>query len=272
MLFAAGETFKGQFILRGSGTEAAPNLAAAYNSETGEVLMEWVDGKPLIQGEGKVNSALKLSNSSFWEINNIEVTHTDGTDKVQGDLRGIHVVAQNAGTMENIAIKNCYVHDVNGTVGGKQRGGIHVHVLGESVKTKFHNLLIDNNVIKNVGGVGIGNQSSWPKIDTEDYYPWTNFIIRNNYVERTGRNGIIVRYSINPRLNTMFWHTTAGIEQATAFSTSTPSGTSYNTMKLTETHVPIRMTSTTVVLMLITIQKEQSFSTITATTTIGFAE
>ncbi|WP_319501497.1 right-handed parallel beta-helix repeat-containing protein [uncultured Draconibacterium sp.] len=195
VLFAAGKTFSGQFILRGSGTENKPNLAAAYDSETEELLTEWVDNKALIEGEGKVNSALKLSNGSFWEINNIEVTNTDGTDNDQGDLRGIHVVAQNAGTIKNITIKNCHVHDVNGKVGGKMRGGIHVHVLGNNVKTKFHNLLIENNVVENVGGVGIGNQSSWGGITSPEYDPWTNFAIRGNRVEHTGRNGIIIRYA-----------------------------------------------------------------------------
>jgi hypothetical protein len=198
VLFATGKTFTGQFVLLGSGSKTKPNLAAAYDPKSGEMLTEWTDNKPVIHGGGKVNSALLLRNGEFWEINNIEVTNSDGTTGDQGDLRGIYVTAENSGTMENITIKNCYVHDVNGKVGGKMRGGIHVHVLGDSVKTKFHNLLIDNNVVKNVGGVGIGNQSSWPNIDTEDYYPWTNFVIRNNRVERTGRNGIIVRYSINP--------------------------------------------------------------------------
>jgi hypothetical protein len=198
VLFAAGKTFKGQFILRGNGSKSEPNLAAAYDPKSGEILTEWIDNKPVIQGEGKVNSALLLRNGEFWEINNIEVTNTNGTSNDQGDLRGIYVTAENSGTMENIKIKNCYVHDVNGKVGGKRRGGIHVHVLGDKVKTKFHNLLIEGNVVKNVGGVGIGNQSSWPGINNEDYYPWTNFVIRNNHVERTGRNGIIVRYSIDP--------------------------------------------------------------------------
>jgi hypothetical protein len=58
--------------------------------------------------------------------------------------------------------------------------------------------LIENNVIRDVGGVGIGNQSSWRDIDTERYYPWTEFIIRGNFIERTGRNSIILRNALNP--------------------------------------------------------------------------
>ena len=198
ILFAAGTEFQGEFVIKGSGTEESPNLITAYNPENKTIYGEWTDNKPVINGLGKVNAPVYLYNGQHWEINNLEVTNTDGSDNDQGDLRGIYVVAENSGTMENITIKNCYIHDVNGKVGGKMRGGIHVHVLGDSVKTKFHNLLIDSNVVKNVGGVGIGNQSSWPNIDKEDYYPWTGVIIRGNHVERTGRNGIIVRYSMEP--------------------------------------------------------------------------
>src|SRR5690554_1297408 len=198
ILFAVGMEFNGEFVIKGSGTEDNPNLVSAYDPESQTIFSEWIENKPVINGLGMVNAPLYLYNGQFWEINNLEVTNTDGTDEDQGDLRGIHVVAENSGTMENITIKNCHVHDVNGKVGGKQRGGIHIDVLGDSIKTKYHNLLVQGNVIKNVGGVGISNQSSWPKIDSEDYYPWTNYVIRDNHVELTGRNGIIVRYSIDP--------------------------------------------------------------------------
>jgi hypothetical protein len=200
VLFAAGKTFVGEFILRGSGTETSPSLAAAYNSETGEVHTEWIDNKPLIQGLGKVSSALKLINGSFWEINNIEVTNTNGTKDQQGLILGINVVATDIGMVQNITIKNCYIHDVNGDVGGKETGGIHVNVLGNSVKTKYHKLIIENNRVAHVGGVGISNQSSWGSINAPDYHPWTEFAVRNNRVEYTGRNGIIVRYAQNPVL------------------------------------------------------------------------
>jgi len=198
ILFAAGQIFNGQFIVNGSGTVENPIKVTAYNQETGEILWDYIDNKPIINGNGLVNSAFYLYNGQNWLINNLEITNTDGTDEDQGDLRGIHVVAENAGIMDNITIRNCYVHNVNGKVGGKLRGGIHVHVLGDSIKTKFNNLLIENNIVKNVGGVGIANQSSWPSIDHPDFYPWTNVVFRGNRVESTGRNNMIIRYSIDP--------------------------------------------------------------------------
>jgi hypothetical protein len=147
---------------------------------------------------GKVEASVYLYNGQHWEINNLEITNTDGSNGDQGLLKGIYVVAENSGIINNISIRNCFVHDVNGKVGGKWHGGIHVDVLGDSLKTKFNKLLIEDNVIRDVGGVGIGNQSTWRDIDTERYYPWTEFIIRGNFIERTGRNSIILRNALNP--------------------------------------------------------------------------
>jgi hypothetical protein len=198
IFFAAGKVFDGQFAPIGSGTETKPIKLTAYDPVSGEVYWESIDNKPIINGHGQVNSSLYLYNGENWEINNLEITNTDGSDSDQGNLRGIHVVAENVGSVEDVTIRNCYVHDVNGKVEGKERGGIHVHVIGTETRTKFNNLLIENNYVKNVGGVGIGNQSSWRSINTSDYYPWTNYVVRGNRVEQTGRNGIIVRASTNP--------------------------------------------------------------------------
>lgn len=198
VLFAAGETFIGQFVIQGSGTKDVPNLLCAYNKKTGKILTDWIDDKPVINGEGKVDATVLLKNGTFWEINNIEVTNNDGSTNDHGNILGISVLAEDIGLVEDVSIRNCYVHKVNGNVGGKKTGGIHVNVLGKTIKTKFHNLKIENNTIANVGGVGISNQSSWGNIVSDSFYPWTNFVIRNNRVEQTGRNGIIVRYALKP--------------------------------------------------------------------------
>jgi len=197
ILFASGMSFNGQFAPSGSGTKEHPIKVSAYDPESGKIYWDDIDNKPIINGHGLVNSSFYLFNAQFWEINNLELTNTDGTDEDQGDLRGMYILAKDMGIMEDVVVRNCYVHDVNGKVAGKQRGGIHVHVTGDSIKTNFHNLLIENNVIKKVGGVGIGNTSSWGNIHSKDFSPWTNFVIRGNRIEHTGRNGIIARAGVN---------------------------------------------------------------------------
>lgn len=196
--FAAGEIFNGEFAPTGSGTSSNQIVVTAYNAITKEVYLDAIDNKPIINGHGIVNATFFLHNVKNWEINNLEITNTDGTDNDQGNLRGIYLLSEDIGTIENTIIRNCYVHDVNGKVEGKERGGIHVHVKGTKTKTKYDNLLIENNYIKDVGGVGIGNQSTWKSIGTSDYHPWTNYRLRGNRIESTGRNGVIIRASINP--------------------------------------------------------------------------
>ena len=133
IFFAAGKSFNGQFAPKGSGNTLEPITVTAYNPETNEIYWEGIDNKPIINGHGKVNSAFYLYNGNNWIISNLELTNTDGSDGDQGDLRGIHVVEENVGIVENITIRDCYIHDVNGKVEGKHRGGIHIHVLGKSV-------------------------------------------------------------------------------------------------------------------------------------------
>lgn len=198
IFLAAGKSFNGQFAPLGSGTASNPITITAYNPDTKEIYWEDTDNKPVINGHGLVNSVFYLYNADNWIISNLEITNTNGSDDDQGDLRGIHVVQENIGTAENITIRNCYIHNVNGKVEGKLRGGIHVHVEGKSVQTVINNLLIENNLVSTVGGVGIGTSSSWGSVDDDDYLPWENLVLRNNRVEYTGRNGIIMRDGINP--------------------------------------------------------------------------
>ncbi|MCF8381590.1 MAG: right-handed parallel beta-helix repeat-containing protein [Bacteroidales bacterium] len=198
IFFAAGKSFNGQFAPKGSGTESKPINVTSYNPDTKEIYWEDNDNKAIINGHGIVNSVFFLYNADNWIISNLEITNTDGSDADQGDLRGIHVVQEDVGVAKNITIRNCYVHNVNGKVEGKQRGGIHVHVEGSSVPTVINNVLIENNLISTVGGVGIGNSSSWGGIQDDDYQPWENYVVRNNRVEYSGRNGIIVRFGTNP--------------------------------------------------------------------------
>ncbi len=198
VLFAKGSKFQGQFIVKGAGREDLPNIITVYDPVTKEVIKDNVQNKAVINGLGEVEAPLHLYNAQHWEVNNLEVTNTDGTTNDQGRLKGIYVVAEDVGIVENITIKNCYIHNVNGHVGGKWHGGIQIQVIGDSIKTKFHKLLIEDNVIKDVGGVGIGNQSTWRNIDTEKYYPWTEFVVRGNFIDRTGRNSIILRNAIDP--------------------------------------------------------------------------
>ena len=194
ILLERGQQFTGMLAPTGTGTEAAPIRIGAYGT----------GARPQIHAAGTNEAAVRLSNPSYWEVQGLEVTNTDGTDLDQGDLFGIYVRAENVeGTYTHVYINDCYVHDVNGKVAGKRRGGIHVHVADALTNTIFDDLRITNNRIEDVGGVGIGNSSKHGNVDllpngglfTENL--WTRVYVGGNYLNRTGRNAIIARTSIN---------------------------------------------------------------------------
>jgi hypothetical protein len=193
ILFKRGAKFVGMFSPTGKGTSKQPIRIDVYGQ----------GDRPIIQAKGNHLAGLLLKNPSFWEVNSLEITNTDGSDDDQGDLFGIYVLADDGeGVFKHVYINDCYIHDVNGKVAGKQRGGIHVHIekLNES---RFHDLRITHNRIERVGGVGIGNNSSCGEVAVQDdgtykaRHLWTGVYVADNIVDHTGRNGIIARVSIN---------------------------------------------------------------------------
>jgi len=190
VLFKRGAQFEGMFAASGSGTEQAPIRIDVYGR----------GGRPTINGRGRHRAGLLLRDPSYWEVSGLEITNTDGTDDDQGELFGIYVLVQGQeGTYKHIYINDCYIHDVNGKVAGKRRGGIHVHVK-DLEATILDDLRITNNRIVRVGGVGIGNTSSCGRVefrerDTVSHYLWTGVYVAGNHIEHTGRNSVIARVS-----------------------------------------------------------------------------
>ncbi|MHC4198462.1 MAG: right-handed parallel beta-helix repeat-containing protein [Planctomycetota bacterium] len=190
IVFRNGRAFNGMFAPRGSGREGAPIRIAA--SGTGP--------RPIINAMGKHPAGLLLEDVEYWEVSGLEITNTDGTDKDQGKLFGIHVLAHGDRKIyRHVYIDGCVVHDVNGKVEGKKRGGIHVHLEGKK-PSKFHDLRIVNNTVRRVGGVGIGNDSTqtehpWDYEGRKRPTAWTGVYVANNFVSNTGRNNIIARDS-----------------------------------------------------------------------------
>jgi hypothetical protein len=193
ILLERGQQFTGMLNPTGTGTDVAPIRIGAYGT----------GARPQIHALGVSEAAVRLSNPSYWEIQGLELTNTDGTDIDQGDLFGIYVFADVNDTYTHVYIDDCYVHDVNGKVGGKGRGGIHVRVHDNRQSTIFDDLRITNNRIEDVGGVGIGNYAKYANVDllpngglfTENL--WTRVYVAGNYLNRTGRNAIIARASLD---------------------------------------------------------------------------
>ena len=188
--FKRGERFKGMFAPRGSGREGAPIEIKAYGRGP----------RPRIDAGGKEQAGLRLRNVQWYEVSGLEITNTNGSKKDQGELFGIYVlIEKKEGVFRHIYIGDCNVHDVNGKVAGKKRGGIHVHIK-KCEKTWIDDLRITKNRIARIGGVGIGNDSTCAGVeirpnDEVTKNLWTNVYVAGNYIDNTGRNNVIARVS-----------------------------------------------------------------------------
>ncbi|NUP35614.1 MAG: right-handed parallel beta-helix repeat-containing protein [Streptomyces sp.] len=162
------------------GTDPTALLAPKGSGEAGRpiVLSSYGSGAaPELNGRGVVNDVLQLTNQSHWDISNIEISNvTDGFDPSTfepgandgklpgeenpktGDLRGIHVQAQNAGTLTDFAIHHVFIHDVSGvmwSVGNsgldrsKRTGGILFEGLKGDAQTvsQFSDITVRDNVM-----------------------------------------------------------------------------------------------------------------------------
>ena len=199
----AGGSWTGQLAPKGSGTSAAPIVIDQYGS----------GAKPLLAAGSTDADTVRLLNQQYWEINDLEVTNKKSS---VGDTRGISINGQNGGTLNHIYIRNCFVHDVTGEVlwiGGstadnapgitfqsgwdasKRTGGIVFDVqagTGAAVKTKFNDVLVEDNVVQDCSFGGIifkqldgtvhwGTRSS---ASSTTWTPHTNVVVRGNYLSQ----------------------------------------------------------------------------------------
>ncbi len=110
ILLRGGQEFNGQLHLDDSGSADSPIEITSYG-----------DGKALVAGQGKIQSAVLLENLSHVIVDGIEISNT-GTEP-EAKRRGILVKIEDAGVMQGIVLRNLYVHDVNGVISKNEGGG-----------------------------------------------------------------------------------------------------------------------------------------------------
>jgi hypothetical protein len=189
ILFKNTGQWTGTLRPQGEGAAGKPIVIASYG--TGSTL-------PIFNGNGALRTVY-LSNQQYFEITNLEVTNavTPG-----GKKRGIEVENVDRGTLTHIRIYNNNVHDVLGDNVKGQDGSIGIMAVvrkGSSGQKPswFDSVWIEGNVVKKVNRTAIGTSSDW-RCKAEwgctsgtGYYPTTHLLIRNNYVEDAGGDGIV---------------------------------------------------------------------------------
>ena len=192
IMFKAGCVWSAVLTLHGSGSSGEPIVIDAYGDISNE------NNKPRINAGGNYEAALRVYNVDNWEINNLQLTNLGATRAAY--RRGISVRADNYGVMRNIKLKNLYVHSVNGLLDKFQGGGCGIDWAGtgSTTKSRLDGLLIEGCHVKTTDRDGIigGNSNigvvtnAWPRSST-DWFPNTHVLIRGNFLEDIGGDGIV---------------------------------------------------------------------------------
>lgn len=200
ILLRAGDTWTKESIkLKGSGKHDMPIVIDKYGE----------GNKPRIDCMGNSKYAVYLVNNAYVEIKNLEITNWTPL-AVPGNT-GIVIEAKDIGILNHIHLINLDIHDVTGDGIKKDQdnGGIYFRVSGDKRKTRFNDILVQGCSIVNVNRSGLfvgytswnalyeGYDGDYP-IETISACSHTQVIIRNNYIESSGGDAIVVCYSDKP--------------------------------------------------------------------------
>lgn len=209
ILLKCGSVFRGeQLAFQGMGSAEQPIEISSYGE--GEL--------PRLEGNGEVENVISLYNQQYIHINRLEITNLDqkynqnfelnGSNNQEKALRAINVSIRDFGTASDIRIEDCYIHDINGNIKSKWNGGNFFDVKANiqngtltGVPSKYDQILISGCTFERVDRSGIKLISSqwcnqWEKNDPGvpvNWYPSTNVVVRDNYMEKIGGDGITVR-------------------------------------------------------------------------------
>ncbi len=213
ILFKSGQTFIGQLMPQGSGSK---ENGVIRMSKYGGDALPVINAKGALENKGAV---IQLINQEYWEISDLELKNpATGTP---GARVGVLVVGKEYGTLDHIYITDCKINDVvsdlskseysaKSNAGGElwygtgAGGGVVFNVVagGEEIPTAFNDILVDNNIIRNLGrsGTGVFVNGAYKNIyqqgyafenDEADWFPNTNVLISNNDISYT-TNAILI--------------------------------------------------------------------------------
>jgi hypothetical protein len=178
VLFESGGIWKGQLQPQGSGEEGKPIILSSYGGQV----------RPVINIGRAEGAGIRLTNQSWWEISNMEVTSGEAPEIGIGRQGIVAIIRGNEQHIRHIIVRNCYIHDIWGQLGGRSEYtgsnscAIMVRLRGRrNTNCSLNDVLIENNKIERFDKVGIivdGGQS--------------NIIVRGNMMDNLGGDGIIV--------------------------------------------------------------------------------
>ena len=231
LLFRRGDEFHGNFIAQGPPRDSRTPSTIVQTQNNGTAANPITIGafgptslpRPILHGGGNATGSqspgtIELLDISHWIVRDLAITNNDGTGLL-GLFTGITVMAPWSGTtdgsqyflrsVDGIQIINNEIFDIAGAPGasGHLNGGIYFEL--RSIPN-FRNFVVEGNIIRNVGNVGINFNNPWAN-------EWLEFvlqdgIIRNNTVMNTGSDGIVIRNADSPTITGNRWKNIGAVE------------------------------------------------------------
>ncbi|HKT75126.1 MAG TPA: right-handed parallel beta-helix repeat-containing protein [Sphingobium sp.] len=178
LLLVAGSVWKEPLTISRSGRSGAPISIAATGIGT----------RPRIDAGGVSPYALGVLNAAYVTVQGLELTN-DAPAPAQ--RTGLLISAEDRGVTRGIRASDLYIHDVRGSNERKDNGGIVFRAAGQRLATRFHDLAIERNIIWRVDRSGIAGISD--RVTQLNWFPSEHVVIRDNYVEDVGGDGIVPR-------------------------------------------------------------------------------
>lgn len=187
-VFAPGDRVR---FVRGS-SWTTPLLISARGTASRPIVFEATGrgARPRIDAAGRYEDAVVLSNAQHVVFKDFEITNTgeQGSGTNTPPRRGVHIIAENCGTLTNIVVSDLFIHDVNGTQRIKHNGGIIFTTRGDRVPSRYDGLRIERNIVWRVDRSGIVAQSSHARRNR--WFPSLKVVIRDNWLGDLGGDGI----------------------------------------------------------------------------------
>ncbi|GLV26807.1 right-handed parallel beta-helix repeat-containing protein [Sphingobium sp. Cam5-1] len=174
----AGSVWREPLTLTRSGSEKAPIT----------VTSDGTGPRARIDAGGVSPHAVGIINADYVTVSGFEVTNDS---PLPAHRTGLLISAEDRGITRGIRIRDMYIHDVRGTNDRKDNGGIVFRATGQKLPTRFDDLIIERNIVWRVDRSGIAGISD--QVTSSNWFPSEKVVIRDNYVEDVGGDGIVPR-------------------------------------------------------------------------------
>jgi len=184
ILFESGGLWNGQLKPQGSGEPGNPIILSSYGGRV----------KPVINLGRAEGAGIRLTNQSWWEISNMEVTSGAAPEIGIGRQGIVAIIKGDEQHVEHIVVRDCYIHDIWGQLGGNTEFSgynscaILVKVMYERNRDRnkpmtctLNDVQIEKNKIERFDkcGIIIGGGKN-------------NIVVRKNIMDNLGGDGIFV--------------------------------------------------------------------------------